>query len=202
MKIVEKIAAILSIIGLILMLSLIGGGAELMMVSLLTLGGIYFPLGFLLLNQISVLNYLKRKESFVSLTTTQIVLGVITGIALSIVCIGILFKLLTLPGANEMLMFGVLISIIISTIVVILRSKVSASAILIRTVIFNIAGIILFFTSSLSIVKFQYRNHPAYIDAYVNYLEDPGNSAVRDKLDLERNRAWMSEEEFRKYAGQ
>jgi hypothetical protein len=199
MKITEKIFALLSVIGLILMFSLIGGGAELMMISLLTLGAIYFPLGFLLLNDISLLSYLKKKQSFEKWTTTQIVLGVVTGIALSIVCIGILFKLLTLPGANEMLMFGVLGSIIISIVAIILKRKVPATAILVRTVIFSIVGITILFTSSLSIVKFQYRNHPAYVEAYTQYIENPKDDSLWEKQKLEYNRIWMSPEKFKEY---
>lgn len=170
-----------------------------MMISLLTLGAIYFPLGVLLLNNMSLLSYIKKKEPFQVPTTAQIVLGVITGIALSIVCVGILFKLLTLPGANEMLMFGVLGSIIMSIVAIALKRKVPATAILIRTTIFSVVGIAMFFTSALSIVKLQYRNHPAYVEAYTQYIENPKDDSLWEKKKLEYNRVWMSEEEFRKY---
>lgn len=199
MKIAEKIFALLSVIGLILMFSLVGGGAELMMISLLTLGGIYFPLGFLLLNDISLLSYLKKRESFENWTTIQIVSGVVTGIALSIICVGILFKLLTLPGANEMLMFGAMASIIVAIVTVILRKRVPARAILIRTAIFSVAGIVLFLTPHVSIIKFQYRDHPAYVEAYTQYIENPKDDSLWEKQKLEYNRVWMTPEEFKEY---
>lgn len=170
-----------------------------MMISLLTLGGIYFPLGFLLLNDISLLSYLKKRESFENWTTIQIVSGVVTGIALSIICVGILFKLLTLPGANEMLMFGAMASIIVAIVTVILRKRVPARAILIRTAIFSVAGIVLFLTPHVSIIKFQYRDHPAYVEAYTQYIENPKDDSLWEKQKLEYNRVWMTPEEFKEY---
>lgn len=201
MKLVEKILAIAAFTGLLLMFSLISGGTELFMLSLLSLSGIYFALGFLLFNQIR-LRDVTKKETFANLTTIQIVFGVITGIVLSIICVGALFKFLKLPGSNEMLMLGVFFSILILIGVLVMRRKLAAAPILIRTIILGAAGAVLFFTSELTLVKLQYRNHPRYIDAYSRYKEEPGHEALRDTLELEYNRVWMSEEEFIEYKSQ
>ena len=60
-------------------------------------------------------------------------------------------------------------------------------------------GIFLIFTSELSIVKFQYRNHPDYIEAYTNYVADPRNEELYRKVELERNRIRLTDEEFKRY---
>jgi hypothetical protein len=92
-------------------------------------------------------------------------------------------------------MIGVVSLVFLSIIVVIMKS-VNRKYILIRTGIFGVVGALLFFTSELSIIKLQYRNHPAYIEAYVNYKEHPNDDRLLDKLDLEYQRVWISEEDY------
>jgi hypothetical protein len=198
MKFAEKVLVIAVVAGLILKFSLIRGGSEFLMVSLLTLSGIYFALGFLLFNQIR-LRDLTKKGTFENLTVTSIVVSVMTGIALSIICVGALFKLLGLPGSDEMLMFGAGSAIVISIIAIVMKRKLATTPILIRTVIFAAAGIVLFFTSNISIIRLEYRNHPAYIEAYTQYTEDPENELLWEKTQLEYHRIWMSEEDFKEY---
>jgi len=198
MKLTEKIFAVAVVAGLLLTFSLIRGGPELFIISLLGLAGIYFALGFLLFNRIR-LRDLTKKGLFENLTTIRIVFAVITGIALSIICVGALFKLMNLPGANEMLMFGVIITLLVSITAIVMRNKILVIPILIRTVVIGVAGSFLFFTPSLSIIKLQYRNHPAYIEAYTRYTEDPKNELLWEKSQLEYHRVWMSEEDFKEY---
>lgn len=197
MKFAEKVLVIAVLAGLILKFSLIRGGSEFLMVSMLTLSGIYFALGFLLFNQIR-LRDLTKKGTFENLTVTSIVVSVMTGIALSIICVGALFKLLGLPGSDEMLMFGAGSAIVISIIAIVMKRKLATTPILIRTVIFAAAGIVLFFTSNISIIKLEYRNHPAYVEAFAAYMEEP-NEKLWKKQDLEYHRIWLTEEEFKEY---
>lgn len=198
MKLAEKILAIAVLAGLLLMFSIVRGGAELFMISLLSLSGIYFAFGFILFNQIR-LRDLPKKETFKDLTTIKIVFGAISGIALSIVCVGIVFKLLSLPGSNEMLLIGTVVCILISIATLVLRKKLSAATILTRTVVFGVVGIVLLSIPLLSIIKFQYRNHPAYVEAYTRYVENPKDESLWEKQMLEYNRVWMNEEEFKEY---
>jgi hypothetical protein len=198
MRIAEKILAITTLIGLTLMFLIISSGLTIFLISLLTLSGIYFAFGFILFNEIR-LRDVTKKETFANLTAIRIVFGAITGLALSIISVGALFKLLNLPGSGEMLMAGVFITLLISIAAIIMRHKVSATTILIRTIIFGAVGIILIFTSTLSIVKLQYRNYPAYVEAYTQYVENPREESLWEKQKLEYNRVWMSEEEFKKY---
>ena len=52
---------------------------------------------------------------------------------------------------------------------------------------------------SLTLDRIQYRNYPEYIKAYEEYLENPENEELRNKMELEFNRATMSEEDFKEY---
>lgn len=200
MRLAEKILAIAFVLGIILKFSLVGIGDEIALFSMLILACIYYPLGFLFFNQIRLRNVFKKK-AYENITTGNIVVGVLVGIALSIICIGILFKLLILPGAGEMLMIGVVSTVFLSVVVATIKS-LNTKFILIRMLSLALLGGGLFFTSELSMVKLQYRNHPAYIDAYVKYKEDPRNEILRNKLDFEDHRVWMSEEEFKEYERQ
>lgn len=197
MRIAEKVLLAALLTGIVLRFSLILIGEEITMLSLLTLAGIYFALGFVLFNQIR-LRDLMKKGTFEKLTTTGIVVAVMTGIALSIVCVGALFRFLMLPGSGEMLMIGSVSLIIISILAAILKS-VHRKAILTRTLPAAMIGVAVLFVSELSMVKFLYRNHPAYVDAYMRYQEDPKNEELFNEMQREFYRARLTEEEFKEY---
>lgn len=197
MRLTEKILAIAFIIGIVLKFSLITIGEEIALFALLTLACIYYPLGFLFFNQIR-LRHVFKKKAYENVTAGKIVIAVLVGIALSIICVGILFRILILPGGAEMLMIGV-VSIFFFSIIVVFMKSINRKFIFIRAGILMVLGVILFYTSELSIVKLQYRNHPAYVEAYAKYKADPGNPILRDELDLEYKRIWLTEEEFNEY---
>lgn len=197
MRIAEKILAIIFIIGIVLKFSLIPVGEDIALIALLILACIYYPLGFLFFNQIR-LRHVFKKKAYEKVTAGKIVIAVLVGIALSIVCVGILFRILILPGGAEMLMLGV-VSIFFLSIIVAFIKSIDRKFILIRAGILMILGVTLFYTSELSIIRLQYRNHPAYIEAYTKYKADPENPILRDELDLEYKRIWLTEEEFKEY---
>ena len=55
-----------------------------------------------------------------------------------------------------------------------------------------VLGIIMIGVSELDIVKFQYRDHPAYVEAYQRYREDPNDESWR-KLELEYQKVMLME---------
>jgi hypothetical protein len=197
MRIAEKILAIIFLIGIVLKFSLIPVGEDMALIALLILACIYYPLGFLFFNQIR-LRHVFKKQAYENVTAGKIVIAVLVGIALSIVCVGVLFKILILPGGAEMVMLGV-VSIFFLSIIVAFIKSIDRKFILIRAGILVVFGVIILFISELSIIKLQYRNHPAYVKAYIKYKEDPQNPNRKDELDLEYNRIWMSEEDFKEY---
>jgi hypothetical protein len=201
MKILEKTLACAILLSLILKFSLVSGGDTLMLWTITILACIYYPLGFLFFNQIRLRNVFK-KDSYKHLSAPKIIFAIVTGIGLSIICIGSLFKLLDFPGANQMLTIGLFVSfvvLIISLVFFIKTRDADNKFILWRVIVLGIAGIILIQTPGLSIIKLQYRNHPAYIEAYINHKADPRSEELRKKKEKEYHRIVLTEEQFNKY---
>jgi hypothetical protein len=197
MKILEKILVAAIAIALIMKFSLISGGDILALWTMVILGCLYYPLGFLFLNQIR-LRHVFKKEAYQNVTTPGIILSVVLGISLSTIIIGSLFKLLSIMGADGMLRIGLIVTAILSIISLVISmtgNGTSNKFMLWRAGIIAGIGIVLLLTSELSIVKLQYRNHPQYIEAYTNYLADPRNEELYRKVELERNRIRLSEDE-------
>lgn len=202
MKIFEKILAGIILLGVILKYTKVVVGADtLIMWGTLLISCIYYPFGFLFFNQIKLRNVFK-KNAYAHTNTLKIVMGIVAGLASAIVCIGGLFKILHLTGANEMLFLGLVftaLSLAVATTLVITKKDTTSKFILTRLPIMAVIGMILFFTSELSLVKLQYQNHPAYIEAYTEYLKDPRNEQLLKKRELEYYRIILSPEEFKEY---
>jgi hypothetical protein len=201
MKTLERILAIGILIALILKFSLVPGGDTLTLWTMMLLACIYYPLGFLFFNHIKLRSMFKS-TSYKNVTISKIVFSVVTGLGLSIIVVGSLFKLLNFPGANTMLLSGLIITAIVSVISITLLIKnndATSEFVLWRAGIVGGIGVFLILTSGLSIVQFQYRNHPDYIKAYTNYLADPQNRQLFKKMELERYRIKLTDEEFKIY---
>ncbi len=201
MRILEKILALGILAGLVLKFSLISGGDILTLWSTLLLACIYYPFGFLFFNQIR-LRHVFKKIAYNDISALQVIFAIVTGIGLSVICVGSLFKLLSLTGANQMLTIGFVVTVITLTISAILfiKSKGIASKFTIwRTSIGGVIGLILLLTSEISIIKLQYRNHPDYIRAYEKYLENPKNEVLSQEKEREYYRIILTDEEFQLY---
>jgi hypothetical protein len=204
MKALEKIIAFVILIALIFKFSLIPGGDVLAVWATLILTAIYYPFGFLFFNNIK-LRHIFKKASYRDLPAIKIIFAAVAGIGLSIICIGALFKIIHFQGGNRMLVIGLIISGIVLIIALtrfIKRTDTGALFILRRIGIVGGIGIILLFMSELSLIKLQYRDHPAYVDAYVDYLNDPTNEELQKKRQQEYYRVILTEEEFKIYESQ
>jgi hypothetical protein len=201
MKILERILAIGIVLALIMKFSLTPGGDIIAFWTMLVLACLYYPLGFLFLNQIR-LRHIFKKVAYKNVTALRIILAIVTGIGLSTIVVGSLFKLLNYVGADAMLLSGLIVTavvLVISFKLFLKNNDTNSKFILWRVGIIGVIGIFLILTSELSIVKFQYRNYPDYIEAYTNYLADPRSEELYKKVELERNRIRLSDEEFKKY---
>lgn len=49
------------------------------------------------------------------------------------------------------------------------------------------------------ILRFQFRDYPAYVEAREAWESDPGNLELKSKMDLEYRRMVLSKEEFEHY---
>jgi len=197
----EKILGLIFLIAIILKLTLLPGGGILATISLMILANLYFLFGFALFNQIELKNILKG-DSYTGISNLRIFGAFVTGTALSILCVGVLFKLQHWPGSKPNIIVGLISSVIILIVSIIkyYKSKeVIYSKIILRLTI--IGGISLFFltVSDYSIVKFQFRNHPNYIKAFELYQTNPKNDSLQNNLYDEYLRATMSKEDYEFY---
>ena len=160
----------------------------------------YFTFGFAIFNGIR-LRHIFKKKVYEGTNTKRIIGGLATGICLSNLLTGVLFKLQYWPGANRMILLGLIPTIIVLVVIIfkLYRNKDSYYPnIQLRIAIIGTVAIILFLLPTLEIVKLQYRNKPEYIKAFENNSLYPSDESER-KLDLEYHRATMNAEDFKMY---
>jgi hypothetical protein len=197
----EKILGLIVLVALIFKLTLITGGGILIVLSLSVLAIIYYPFGFALFNKIGFQQIFKR-DSYKGLSALRIIGAIGVGTALSIICIGILFKLQHWPGSKINLLAGLITSLILLIIILIKYSKNKDdfyTMILKRLIIIGGFGLIMILTSDLTIIKIQFRNHPDYIKAFELYQINPNNESYQKNLEIEYHRATMSPKDFEFY---
>ncbi len=150
MKIAEKILAALSILGMLLRMAHISGGAMLSILALGIFSMFYFAAGFFLFNptQTNEVNGLQYKTTNVK----RVVIAVFTGMTLSVALIGFLFKLMRWPGALAMILIAIISLIPIVIVAAIRLQKTNADfykQVLIRSVIFGLLALGIFVASIL-----------------------------------------------------
>ncbi len=201
MKLLEKILAILILVVFALNLILVPLSGVLLTIFLLILALIYYPFGFAFFNNIRLRNIFK-KESYKNITVLHIIGAIVVGMALSDICIGILFKIQGYPMANFLLTVGLISTLIILIIGLIkyFKSKSSYySFIFKRIAIIGVIGLLFLIISDLTLVKIQFRNHPDYVKAYQEYTSNPKTPESEKKLKMEYMQATLSEEGFQIY---
>ncbi len=190
MKKGELIIATLSIIALGLNILLIPGGSFLTVLTLSTLSVLYMYLSFALFNHIR-LRTIFKKDSYKGISTMRIVGAVMTGFALSVTTIGLLFKFQSWPGASFNLSAGLVGLILITIIGTIKYSKNKSeyyTRIFKRVAIIGGLGLILMLTPKTSWIKLKYRNHPEYVNALIKAMTHPDNKELWDNVEVERQR--------------
>ena len=200
----EKILGLIVIVALTLKFFLIPGGGILLTFSLMSLACIFYLFGFAFFNQIE-LSRIFQKNSYQGISGLRIWGAIGTGIGLSQICIGILFTLQHWPGANITLITGLIVTLIVFVIALIrfFKSKNNYYKFIFkRIVIIGGFGLLLILLPELTIVKIQFRNHPNYIKTYEEYLKDPQNDELQEKLGVEYLKTTMSEEEYEYYINQ
>ncbi|MGY8910642.1 MAG: hypothetical protein ACKVIG_12375 [Flavobacteriales bacterium] len=128
-----------------------------------------------------------------SLRQTGIIL---TGIILSLIAIGILFKFQRWPNGSYILMNGLLglIPILIIAIFKFLKTKVEFyKNLLNRILIIGFFGTLLLFTKNETLLEMQCRDFPEYVEAEKNLMQDPTNTELEQIANEERKKMFQSE---------
>lgn len=147
MKKIELILGVIAIIGIVLKLFHIPGGAALTILSLLTLSVFYYVFSFALFNGIRLRDIFK-KEAYKETNVRRIIGAILTGFDISTIIIGGLFKLQAWPGADVELLTGLVIAVIILIIAAIFYSRSKAEfykRIFGRIAIYGGIGLVLYF---------------------------------------------------------
>ncbi len=121
---VEIIAALVTSVGFVLNYSGKPGAAELMMVGLSTLAGVFFISGFLLPSTLEKSLRAEMSKTFIDLLV--LIVWKVMHIALAVTTIGLLFYLLHLKGFSQMMMIGtqaLILSLLVSGFIIIQKSK-------------------------------------------------------------------------------
>ena len=195
MKKTEITILTISIIAIGLNFFLVPGGSVLTVFSLGFLATIYFYFSFAIFNSIRLRNIFK-KESYKGITSKRIIGTVGTGFALGITVIGVLFKLLSWPGASVNLvagLLGLIIVLIIGSIKYFNTKSTFYLPIFLRTGLFGILGLVLLLTPKSTFIDIKYRNHINYANALKQSIADPTTEELHKKLDEERVKMEQSE---------
>ena len=195
MKILERGSILLAVIGLMMKIWRLNGGNELLMIGLTLLAMIYFYLGFALLNNVP-LKAIFKKSSYSDTGSLRITGAIGVGILLSIIAIGLLFKLMILTGAIEMLTIGVVglaVTLFAAWIIFIIKKK-QLDAFYIGTFVRGgiavILGIILYLTPASSLIRFYHRDDPVYAELFVRAVENPYDEQIQKEFEEAREKKY------------
>ncbi len=162
-------------------------GAIITILSLSGLSCLYFYFGFALFNKISFRRIFK-KESYQSISTWRIIGSIATGISISIVLLGILYRIFRWPFGNEMLIIGVNflnVVFIIGFIKIIKGKQPFYKRLLTRVVTFGLLGYLFLSLPSYTFLALKYKNHPDYIEAVKRLDQDPENLELQKEEQIE-----------------
>jgi hypothetical protein len=195
MKILERGSIILSVIGFLLKILRLSGGNELLMIGMTLFVLVYWTLGFALFNNIQ-LRAIFKKSSYAGISSGRIVGAIGVGGFLSVTTIGLLFKLLILTGAREMITIGVtglVITLFAAGVVFLLKKKNMDSfyrQIFVKGGIAIILGITLYLTPARSLIRFYYRDDPAYAELFVKAVENPYDEQIQKEFEEARDKKY------------
>ena len=190
MKKVEFVLNAAISLGIALIISGTPGGVVLLILAIGILSIIYFGLGFLFCFDFSFRKLLANnsKQTF---STLKIFGGIATGLSLSIILVGILFRILNYPGATVMLLVGVISLSALTIIAIFKKTKKSDrfySTILYRAALYGIISLVILVIPTNTWLTWQYPNYPGYVKALIELRENPNDKEAQKKVEEERQK--------------
>ena len=186
----EKGLFISFIIGLLFRYILhLPGASLLIVISLSLLATLYFPAAFYFFCDKKI-----KKQN--------LPLSIISGLFLSIISIGILFKIQYWPGANFHLLIGTVTAPIILGVTYFLKKKASDELktyfknMTVRLVTLSILTILLYLTPTENLLKIQYREDPELVRLKTLLYANPYNEEYikeHDEYIMKRDSLYFSE---------
>ncbi|WP_405206968.1 GldL-related protein [Aquimarina sp. LLG6339-5] len=162
-------------------------GSTITIISLLGFSCLYFYFGFAIFNEVPFRKVFK-KESYHGISIWRIIGAILTGVSISILLIGLLFKMFRWPFGKEMLIIGVnLLNVIfiIGFIKIIKEKRPFYQRLLPRVIVFLLLGYLFLSLPSYAFLSLKYSDHPGYIEAVKQLDKDPENLELQKKEQIE-----------------
>jgi hypothetical protein len=172
-KWIEIVLVTVAAIGFMLLLTSTVGGGALLVLGLAFLSLLYFAAGYF-----QPAPVVQQASALVALVK------ILSGFALSVLVIGLLFKFMFWNGAAAMLLVGLPGTIVAAIIAFVLnRSNQSMFGVLRRSALWSALGLVLFFTSSGTLFEAFNYNDPVLVEKFNARAAHPGDSTYRADFD-------------------
>ncbi len=186
MKNIEKTGLI--IVGLLIILRLIfGTGINVILMTMFVIVAIYYMwFGFFIFNNLRLKQLFSRQEHK-RINWFKISTSIVMGLVYSFTLISIMFAILFYSNMNTMLCFS-LFFILASGIFLVVYSKYNQLEkqflyqFYMRSVIYGLICLFLWITPVEKKLNVLFDNHPEFVEAYKDYLENPDDPEVKEKL--------------------
>ena len=151
---------------------------------------IYFYFGFALFNDIRLRTIFKR-SSYEGISSARIIIAILSGISLSVLAIGLLFKSQLWPGSGTMILtgiFGSCLSSIMALFVFSAKASKLFRYLLSRLVVSAFTGLAFYLVPRETILELKYKDYPEYVEARKASWAYPMNEELMQKAAEERQR--------------
>jgi hypothetical protein len=172
----EKTLTILFLIGLIFKLLHWPGAGIILVISLSTIAMLYFPAAFYFFCD----KVIKRQN---------LALSIISGLFLSLIPLGILFKIMYWPGGQMYLLIGSVTAPIILTVIYFMKSKTTDELatyyknMFVRTVVLMVLTITFYLIPSATLLKIQYWDDQELARLKTLHYTHPDNEEYKKQHD-------------------
>jgi magnesium-transporting ATPase (P-type) len=190
MRVVEKIVLTVIILVIALKYFSIPGAAALLIVLLMTLSLFYMGLSVVLFNNVT-LDDLNKGISKKGISRNRILGSVFTGFALSVIVIGVLFKIMLWQGSGANLLAGMLAIFIPLAVSIIKYSSLKDSFylnVIKRTSVAIIVAVSFYLMPVEYLWNVYYKDAPEYIEALKKAKENPGDYELKEDVNTEREK--------------
>lgn len=198
MKKSEILLGVLALIGSISIFSIRFPGSLLMALSCWTLlSCLYFYLGAALFNNIGFRSMFK-KDSYKNISSNRIAGAAASGATISILIIGIMFKVMNWPGSMIMLYAGLIaiLPIIVFSLIKLLNNSIKKDnfykGILYRTAIYLVISLIMIVIPYKKWLEWRYPDNPEFVEISIKYHENPENKEIEKEYIEARKKLFKS----------
>lgn len=191
MKVLEKIFIVMAVIGLFLRVMMWDWGELFLTVSLPSLAVLYLLMSW---------TVFKHREH-----GHHLFLSFLSGASFSVVCFGILCKLMVWKLGNLLLIAGLSMMVLFKVIGMILeRTRVSTMGkyfkmLFLRYYIKSSIALLMLFMPYKTIVSIYHRDDPDYVNLYIRWFDEPNNLKYRSDFFKYRRAIFKKERGIKEY---